>query len=61
MPLINMKIMTGRTVDQKREMVRKVTDAVVETLICPPDAVRISIEEMDSEHYAVAGKLVLDQ
>ena len=35
MPILQVEILKGRTLEQKREMVRKVTDAVTETLNCP--------------------------
>ena len=61
MPLVNMRILAGRDNEKKRKMVKKVTDAICETLDCPADAVRISIEEMQPENYAIAGKLILDK
>ena len=41
-------------------MVRKVTDAVTETLNCPKEAVSIIIREMEWENYAKAGVLRVD-
>ena len=61
MPLINMRIMAGRDIEKKRNMVKKVTEAVCETLDCPADAVRISIEEMQAENYSIAGELIADK
>jgi len=61
MPLITMRIMEGRNINKKRNMVKKVTAAVCETLECPADAVRISIEEMRAENYSVAGELIVDK
>jgi 4-oxalocrotonate tautomerase len=46
--------------EQKREMARKVTDAVTETLNCPKEAVRIIIREMEWENFAHAGILRAD-
>lgn len=61
MPILQVEILKGRSVEQKREMVKKVTEAVCETLICPPDAVKIIIREMDTENYAHAGVLHCDK
>ena len=47
MPILQVELLKGRTVEQKREMVRKVTDAVTETLNCPKEAVSIIIREME--------------
>ena len=60
MPILQVEILKGRTVEQKREMVRKVTDAVTETLNCPKEAVSIIIREMEWENYAKAGVLRVD-
>ncbi|MDD4896732.1 MAG: tautomerase family protein [Atribacterota bacterium] len=55
-----MEIMKGRTVEQKREMVNMVTDAISETLNCTKEAVSIIIREMEWENYARAGVLKSD-
>ena len=60
MPILQVEILKGRTVEQKREMVKKVTDAITETLNCPKEAVRIIIREMESENFAQAGVLKTD-
>lgn len=60
MPILQVEILKGRTMEQKREMVRKVTDAVTETLNCPKEAVRIIIREMEFENFAKAGILKAD-
>lgn len=56
MPIIQMHLLEGRTVAQKRKVVKAVTDAVVESLGVPRDTVRIIISEMPSEHFAVGGE-----
>ena len=60
MPILQVEMLKGRTLDQKREMVKKVTDAVTETLNCPKEAVRIIIREMEFENFANAGVLKSD-
>jgi 4-oxalocrotonate tautomerase len=61
MPTIQIDMIAGRTLDQKREMVRKVTEAVVESIACPPESVSIIIRENPKEHLAKAGKLLSDK
>ncbi|KJL03352.1 MULTISPECIES: 2-hydroxymuconate tautomerase [Priestia] len=61
MPVVTVKMLEGRTDDQKRALVEKVTDAVVETTGASPEKVSIIIEEMSKSHYAVAGKRMSDQ
>jgi 4-oxalocrotonate tautomerase len=51
----------GRTLDQKRELVANMTDAVVKSLAVKADDVRIIIQEMTKQDYAVAGVLTADK
>jgi 4-oxalocrotonate tautomerase len=60
MPIVQVEILEGRTVEQKRAMVQKVTEVLCETLICPPENVTIVIREMRKEHLAKGGKLAID-
>jgi 4-oxalocrotonate tautomerase len=60
MPILQVELLKGRTVEQKRNMVKKVTEAVTETLDCPKEAVRIIIREMELENFASAGVLRAD-
>ena len=61
MPLVHVKMHEGRSLDQKRAMVKKITEAVCETAICKPESVIITIEEMRKEDHATAGVLVCDK
>ncbi len=60
MPIVQIHILEGRTVEQKRKMVDTVTKAICESLTVPPEKVRIIISNMENEDFAVAGKLVID-
>ena len=60
MPILQIEILKGRTVEQKRKIVKKVTEAITETLNCPEEAVSIIIREMEWENYARAGILKAD-
>lgn len=61
MPIVQMEILKGRTVEQKRQTVKEVTEAICKNLVCPPEAVTIIIREMEKEHYAKAGELAIDK
>jgi len=61
MPVIQVEILEGRTVEQKRAMAEKVTEVICETLVCPPESVTIVIREIKREHLAKGGKLALDK
>lgn len=60
MPIIDLKLLEGRTLDEKRKLVAAVTDAVVESLGVKPDSVRIVLHEMPKDNYSVAGVLASD-
>lgn len=60
MPIVTIKMLEGRTDEQKRDLVAKVTDAVSETTNAPKEKVAVIIEEMSPNHYGVAGKRVSD-
>lgn len=61
MPILEVSMLKGRTVEQKREMVQRVTQDIVETLNCPKEAVKIIIREMEFEDYGEAGVLRCDK
>lgn len=55
MPIVTIKMLEGRTDDQKRALVEEVTQAVSKTVNAPAENVSIIIEEMPKSHYATAG------
>ncbi|WP_078593459.1 2-hydroxymuconate tautomerase [Evansella clarkii] len=60
MPIVTVKLLEGRSDDQKRQLVEKVTDAVVETTNASPEKVSVIIEEMSPSHFGTGGKRVSD-
>jgi 4-oxalocrotonate tautomerase len=61
MPIVQIDMIEGRTTEQKREMVKKVTEAITQTVNCPVDAVTIVIREATKQHIAKAGILMSDK
>lgn len=61
MPIVTVKMLEGRTDEQKRALVEKVTAAVSETSGAPKEKVHVCIEEMSKNHYGVAGVRISDQ
>lgn len=61
MPFLNIQLMTGRTLEQKKKLVSAVTKAVCDSLDVEPAKVRIILAEIELENYAVAGKLAVDR
>jgi 4-oxalocrotonate tautomerase len=60
MPIIDIKLFEGRTLEEKRNLVQAITKAVVETLKTKPEKVRITLEEMDKRNHSVGGVLAVD-
>ena len=58
MPFVTIKIIEGRTTEQKRGMVKDVTDAIVKNIGCPVTAVHIDLIEMKRENVGQSGKLM---
>ncbi len=61
MPLVTIKIFEGRDVEQKRGMVKDVTEAIVKTIGCPTTAVQIDIVDLNPENIAQGGQLFSDR
>jgi 4-oxalocrotonate tautomerase len=61
MPIVNVKIVKGRTVEQKRALAKALTDAVVTTLDLKPEWVTVIIEENERENWATGGELHIDK
>lgn len=61
MPYVTIKLLEGRSEEQKKAMVEKVTAAVSETSGAPEEKIVVFIEEMSKNHYAIGGKRLSDQ
>ncbi|MGE7622135.1 2-hydroxymuconate tautomerase [Viridibacillus sp. NPDC096237] len=55
MPIVTIKMIEGRTDEQKRNLVEKVTAAISETVDAPKENISIIIEDMQKSHFAVGG------
>ncbi len=60
MPIVQIDMLEGRTVEQKRELVKRVTKVVAETTNCSADVVTILIRDLPFENIGKAGKLQID-
>jgi len=54
-------MLEGRTEDQKKALVKKVTEAVSETIDASEEKIVVFIEEMSTSEYAVGGKRLSDK
>ena len=60
MPLVTMKTLEGKTVEQKRALVKDITEAVVKNFEVSPTSVTIDIVDYSKENLASAGVLFAD-
>ena len=61
MPAITVKVIKGKTIEQKRGLAKDITEAVVKNLNIDPEAVTIDIVETSKEDLAKGGKLMVDR
>jgi len=52
MPIVEIHLLEGRNVEQKRKLVKEVTDAICRSVDVKPDAVRIIIDDMPLTNFA---------
>jgi 4-oxalocrotonate tautomerase len=61
MPVVRIEMYEGRTIEQKRELVRGVTDVVARVTGNPADTVHVIIEEIKRENWSIGGLLQPDR
>jgi 4-oxalocrotonate tautomerase len=57
MPIVRIEMWTGRTVAQKKELARVITDAMVNIAHTTPEATIVIFEDIPRENWAQAGEL----
>lgn len=60
MPFAQIYMLEGRTEEQKRAVIEKVTAALVEAVGAPKETVRVWIHDMPKENWGIAGKSAKD-
>ena len=61
MPVVTVQMWPGRTVDQKRKLVKAITDAMVEHADARPDNLHVIIQDVELENWGLAGVLGVDR
>lgn len=56
MPFAQIYMLEGRTEEQKRAVIEKVTQALVDAIDAPRQNVRVWIHEMPKENWGIAGQ-----
>jgi len=57
MPMIRVEMLAGRTREQKKALVREITEGTCRALGCKPDAVQIVLSDIARDDWAESGKL----
>lgn len=61
MPYVTIVLREGRSVDQKRELVKAVTDALVRTVNAKPEAVHVVVHDEPAHNLGHGGQLLADR
>lgn len=61
MPVIQITLLKGRTIEQKRKVAQRVTDAMVEEAGAKRESVTVTFVEVSREDYASGGALMADK
>ncbi len=61
MPVVQITMRQGRTVNQKREIAKRITDAFVEESGARREGIVIAFNEVSKENYASGGERMIDK
>ena len=61
MPMVQVTMLTGRTIDQKRKLAKRITDAMVEEAGARRESIIVAFHEVTKESYASGGELMVDK
>jgi 4-oxalocrotonate tautomerase len=56
MPLIQVTMVAGRTVEQKHALIRGLTEAMHEAVGTPRDRIRVAIYEISPDEWGIGGE-----
>ena len=60
MPLAHIFMMQGRTDEQKKAVIEKVTEAIMDAVSAPRENVRVIIQEIPKTQWGIGGKTAKD-
>ena len=60
MPVVIVEMCEGRTVEQKRNLVKAITQAMIDCANCKPTHLHVAIHESSKDNWATQGKLLID-
>jgi len=53
MPIINVNMMEGRTIEQKEALIKAVSEAVTASIGAPEQSIRVLISEYPKAHFGI--------
>lgn len=56
MPICEITLIEGRTKEQKRALIKEVTQAIVHSIGAPIESVRVLLREIPGENFGAAGE-----
>jgi 4-oxalocrotonate tautomerase family enzyme len=57
MPMLNVQILQGHSAAKKTDLLKKLTQAVVDSIGAPLASVRVVLQEIPADHVIVAGEI----
>ena len=57
MPMLNVQILQGHSAARKTDLLKKLTQSVVDSIGAPLASVRVVLQEIPAEHVIVAGEI----
>jgi 4-oxalocrotonate tautomerase len=61
MPMVHVTMLAGRTVEQKRKLAQRITDALVEEAGAAREGIMVAFHEVSKESYSSGGVLIADK
>ncbi|MFH1567867.1 MAG: 2-hydroxymuconate tautomerase [Gemmatimonadota bacterium] len=61
MPYVNVRMLKGRTKEQKQKLVKVISDAMAEICGAKPESTFVVVDEVERENWAVGGVLMSDK
>lgn len=58
MPFIQINLLAGRSPEKKEKLIHEVPHTVANVLEAPIESVRVMVNEMQPEHWGIAGESV---
>ena len=55
MPFVQVTMLEGRTVEQKHELMKRLTEATADVLGGDPQRIRVALYEVDADEWAIGG------